>query len=62
MKDKDFLKWIYVRLQNVHGESPLLDYMRKLRCVIKSIPKDQESANTFSNEETEESCNKISYS
>ena len=45
MKDREFLIWIYYRLQNVHQDSPLFDYMHKLRAVITAIPKDQETPN-----------------
>ncbi len=43
MKDKEFLIWIHERLEHVHDESPLYDYMHKLRQIISVIPPDQES-------------------
>jgi hypothetical protein len=45
MRDRDFLCWIHERLEHVHGESSLLDYMHKLRNIICAIPKDQETPN-----------------
>lgn len=41
MKDKEFLEWIYQRLQYVHNENPLTDYMHKLKAIIESYPKDK---------------------
>lgn len=51
MKDRDFLMWIHERLQHVHGESPLVDYMHKLRAIIATTPKNKETAavNTCNN-------------
>jgi len=46
MKDRIFLTWIHGRLENVHGENPLTDYMHKLRAIILAIPADQETVNT----------------
>ena len=40
MRDKDFLKWIYYRLKEVHGENPDYDYMFKLRNIIIATPPD----------------------
>jgi hypothetical protein len=37
MKDTEFLGWIYERMKNVHNEDPNIDYMIKLKKVIKSI-------------------------
>jgi hypothetical protein len=34
MTDRDFLIWLHHRLEKVHGEDPLVDYMHKLRAVI----------------------------
>lgn len=45
MKDKDFLIWIHARLEKVHKESPLVDYMNKLRAIISECPKDKETPN-----------------
>lgn len=44
MKDREFLIWLHERLEYIHGESPLVDYMRKLRGIIMSVQPDQESA------------------
>lgn len=46
MKDKEFLKWIHERLEYVHKESPLMDYMHKLRAIIRDMDADQCSPNT----------------
>lgn len=45
MKDRDFLKWIHERLEHVYGESPLLDYMHKLRAIIAVTDPEQETLN-----------------
>jgi len=45
MNDREFLIWIHERLEYVHKESPFKDYMHKLRAVITSIPKNQETPN-----------------
>ena len=46
MKDRDFLKWIHERLEHVHHESPLMDYMHKLRAIIATTDPEKESLNT----------------
>lgn len=43
MKDREFLVWLHARLTDVHGESPTMDYMHKLRAIIKSTPADKVS-------------------
>ncbi len=45
MKDREFLIWIHERLEHVHGENPLTDYMHKLRAVICSIHPATETPN-----------------
>ncbi len=35
MPDKEFLEWIYLRLKR-HGENPNVDYMHKLKNIIKN--------------------------
>lgn len=45
MSDRDFLIWIHQRLSHVHGESELVDYMHKLRCIIASTPLEQFTPN-----------------
>ena len=40
MSDRDFLMWIHERLEHVHGEKPIVDYMHKLRCIIHSMDAD----------------------
>jgi hypothetical protein len=37
MKDREFLVWLHERLTEVHKENPLVDYMHKLRAIIKSM-------------------------
>jgi len=46
MKDKEFLKWIHERLEYVHKESPLMDYMHKLRAIIRDMDDEKYSPNT----------------
>jgi len=50
MKDREFLIWIHERLQHVHKESALVDYMHKLRAIIRDYPKDKETINTGQSE------------
>lgn len=45
MRDRDFLIWLHERLTEVHGESPLVDYMHKLRAIIASYPNDKVTPN-----------------
>ena len=45
MKDRDFLIWIHERLEHVHGENPLVDYMHKLRAIIYATDEDQLTPN-----------------
>jgi hypothetical protein len=46
MKDRDFLIWLHERLTEVCGESAIVDYMHKLRAIIRDMPSDKESPNT----------------
>ena len=48
MKDQEFLMWLHSRLTEVHGESPIVDYMHKLRAIIKFTPPQRESPNSAS--------------
>lgn len=43
MNDREFLLWLHHRLEVVHHEDPLFDYMHQLRAIILSIPPDQTS-------------------
>lgn len=43
MKDREHLIWIHERLVHVHSESPLHDYMHKLRAIIAATPAEQET-------------------
>lgn len=45
MNDREFLIWIHERLQHVHGENPLTDYMHKLRVIILGTDPLRETAN-----------------
>lgn len=45
MTDRDFLMWLHERLTEVYGESSLIDYMHRLRCIITSIPENQITPN-----------------
>lgn len=46
MKDRDFLIWLHRRLTEVHGESEIVDYMHKLRAIIKSTDKNKVTPNS----------------
>ena len=54
MNDRDFLVWLHGRLQFVHGEDPTVDYMHKLRAIIRDTPLDQYSPNTSTGNSIEE--------
>ena len=43
MKDREFLIWLHQRLVKVHKESKHVDYMHRLREVIYTMPKEQDS-------------------
>jgi len=45
MSDRDFLIWLHNRMEHVHGETPIVDYMHKLRAMIASTPLDQATPN-----------------
>jgi hypothetical protein len=45
MNDREFLIWMHERLTEVHGESPLVDYMHKFRAIISTIPIFQNTPN-----------------
>lgn len=46
MPDRKFLIWLHERLEHVHGEDPLFDYMWKLRSIIEATPADKITPNT----------------
>ena len=46
MFDREFLIWLHDRLEFVHGEAPMKDYMHKLRAIIRDTPKKRISLNT----------------
>lgn len=48
MKDKEFLQWIHDRMHHVHGEHINIDYMHKLRTVIKATDEEQTTPNVCS--------------
>lgn len=43
MNDQEFLMWIHERLEHVHHENPLFDYMHRLRAIIAKTPADRHS-------------------
>jgi hypothetical protein len=45
VKDREALIWLHERLVRVHDESPLFDYMHKLRAIILATPAEQETPN-----------------
>lgn len=49
MRDREFLIWIHERLEHVHKEKPLYDYMHKLRAIIKDMDKEKDTPNFCSN-------------
>jgi hypothetical protein len=42
MNDKEFLQWVYDRLEN-YGASQYDDYMYKLRVIIRRTPEEQDT-------------------
>lgn len=38
MTDREFLMWLHERLEKVHGVSPLVDYMHRLRQIVFATP------------------------
>ena len=48
MSDAEFLQWIHDRLEFQHDENRNLDYMHKLRAIIKATPKEQITPNICS--------------
>ena len=48
MKDKQFLSWIYKRLEKVHNESSNIDYMLKLKSIIDKMDPDKSTPNCCS--------------
>jgi len=57
--DRNFLIWIHQRLEHIHGESPLYDYMHKLRAIIRNTPKNKETSNILSENTLEEMVKKL---
>ena len=45
MRDREFLIWMHERLEHVHKEPPLFDYMHKLRAIIVDYPIDKDTPN-----------------
>ena len=54
MKDRDFLIWLHERLEHVHKENSMVDYMHKLRAIIKATPEDKETLNIGSGNSLED--------
>ena len=54
MSDKEFLQWIYTRLEQYYGEDARVDYMRRLQAIIQTTPPDQLTQHVciFSREES----------
>ena len=48
MNDKEFLQWIHDRLETVHGESAMNDYMHKLRAIINDTHSEKLTPNVCS--------------
>jgi len=48
MTDRDFLMCVHARLEHVHNEDPLVDYMCRLRQIIYGYPKDMVTPTTLS--------------
>lgn len=46
MNDRFFLIWLHERLEHIHGENPMTDYMGKLRSIIAVTPSEQATPNT----------------
>jgi hypothetical protein len=45
MNDRELLAWIHERLEYVHDEDPLNDYMHALRAIVLNTPKNKRSIN-----------------
>lgn len=54
MNDRVFLMWLHELLTETHNENPCVDYMHKLRSIIRHTPKKQLSPNTFIENSLEE--------
>lgn len=54
MNDREFLMWLHERLERVHGERPTVDYMHKLRAIIKATPAEQLTPNRGTGNSLEE--------
>lgn len=39
--DREVLIFLHERLEHVYGESPLFDYMHRLRAIILATPKNE---------------------
>lgn len=48
MTDREFLIWLHERLEKVHGEKPLVDYMHRLRAIIRRTPVKKSTPNSYS--------------
>jgi hypothetical protein len=54
MKDRDFLIWLHNRLSNVHKEIETMDYMHKLRNIIKETDPERRTKNEYAGNNMEE--------
>jgi len=54
MNDKEFLQWIYTRLEQYYEEDARVDYMRRLQAIIQTTDPDQLTRHVciFSKEES----------
>jgi hypothetical protein len=57
VNDRDFLIWLHERLTEVYGEKPTMDYMYKLRAIIKTTPADQLTPNLSDVGDSKENSN-----
>lgn len=48
MKDRDFLIWIHERLHHQYKEDECVDYMHKLRAIIRNTNKNKITPNANS--------------
>lgn len=59
MNNRDFLMWIHERLEHIHKENPMYDYMRRLRSIILNADINQKSGMDFSTDDSEELRKKL---
>ena len=47
--DREILIWFHDRLVHVHKEDELVDYMHRLRCIIRGTPKNKTTRKGIAN-------------